>query len=51
MSARGSLADPLSDADIENKLRECIHTGGNSCDPDKLMEAVWRLEQLPASPA
>ena len=47
MSARGSLADPLSDADIENKLRECIHTDGNSCDPGKVIEAVWRLEQLP----
>ena len=47
MSAWGSLADPLSDADIENKLRECIHTDGNSCDPGKVIEAVWRLEQLP----
>ena len=47
MSARGSLADPLSDADIENKFRECIHTDGNSCDPDRVIEAVWRLEQLP----
>jgi 2-methylcitrate dehydratase PrpD len=47
MSARGSLADPLSDADIENKLRECIHIDGNSCDPGKVIEAVWRLEQLP----
>jgi len=47
MSARGSLADPLSDADIENKLCECIHTDGNSCDPDNLIESVWRLEQLP----
>jgi 2-methylcitrate dehydratase PrpD len=47
MSARGSLSDPLSDADIENKLRECIHIDGNSCDPDKLIEAVWHLEQLP----
>ncbi len=47
MSARGSLADPLSDADIENKLRECIQTDGNSSDPSKIIDAVWRLEQLP----
>lgn len=47
MSARGSLADPLSDAEIENKLRECIHTDGNLCDPGKVIDAVWRLESLP----
>jgi hypothetical protein len=28
MAARGSLADPLSDLDIEAKLRECARLGG-----------------------
>ena len=47
MPARGSLADPLSDADIEDKLRECIRPGGAASDPDKIIDAVWRLEALP----
>ncbi len=46
MSARGSLANPLSDADIENKLRECARSGEARCDPERLIEAVWRLETL-----
>jgi hypothetical protein len=47
MSARGSLAAPLSDADIEAKLRECARSGEARCDPERLIEAVWRLETLP----
>ena len=47
MSARGSLAAPLSDADIETKLRECARSGEARCDPERLIEAVWRLETLP----
>jgi 2-methylcitrate dehydratase PrpD len=47
MSARGSLANPLSDRDIETKLRECARSGEAKCDPERLIEAVWRLETLP----
>jgi 2-methylcitrate dehydratase PrpD len=47
MSARGSLANPLSDADIETKLHECARSGEAKCDPERLIEAVWRLETLP----
>ncbi len=47
MSARGSLAAPLSDADIEAKLHECARSGEARCDPERLIEAVWRLETLP----
>jgi 2-methylcitrate dehydratase PrpD len=46
MSARGSLANPLSDRDIETKLRECARSGEARCDPERLIEAVWRLETL-----
>src|SRR6266850_1764750 len=47
MSARGSLANPLSDGDIETKLRDCARSGEAKCDPERLIEAVWRLETLP----
>jgi 2-methylcitrate dehydratase PrpD len=47
MSARGSLANPLSDADIEAKLRECARSGETKWDPERLIEAIWRLETLP----
>jgi 2-methylcitrate dehydratase PrpD len=45
-SPRGSLADPLSDRDIEAKLRECLKTGGSDWDADRVIETVWRLEAL-----
>jgi 2-methylcitrate dehydratase PrpD len=47
MHARGSLANPLSDADIETKLRECARSGETRWNPDRLIEAVWRLETVP----
>jgi hypothetical protein len=46
MEARGSLADPLSDADIEAKLRACLRLGGADWDADAVIEAVWRLDGL-----
>jgi 2-methylcitrate dehydratase PrpD len=46
MAARGSLADPLSDLDIEAKLRECARLGGTTWNADAIIEDVWRLDAL-----
>ena len=45
--ARGSLARPLSDADIEKKLRDCVREGSPECDSDAVIAAVWALEREP----
>jgi 2-methylcitrate dehydratase PrpD len=46
MNARGSLAEPLSDADIESKLRAALMPGGSDWDGDGIIDAVWRLDEL-----
>src|SRR6195952_3292552 len=46
MAARGSLADPLSDHDIEAKLRDCARLGGTEWNADAVIENVWRLDAL-----
>jgi hypothetical protein len=46
MAARGSLADPLSDRDIEAKLRACARLGGTGWNADAVIEDVWRLDAL-----
>ncbi|HTF75156.1 MAG TPA: MmgE/PrpD family protein, partial [Bradyrhizobium sp.] len=46
MAARGSLADPLSDFDIEAKLRDCSRLGGTAWSADTVIEGVWRLDAL-----
>jgi 2-methylcitrate dehydratase PrpD len=46
MNARGSLAEPLSDADIESKLRAGLMLGGSDWDGDGIIDAVWRLDEL-----
>jgi 2-methylcitrate dehydratase PrpD len=43
--ARGSLARPLSDADLEAKLRECARGGFAECDSERVIEAVWTLDR------
>lgn len=43
-SPRGSQAAPLSDSDIEAKLRDGIRTGRSDWDADRVIDAVWRLE-------
>jgi 2-methylcitrate dehydratase PrpD len=45
-AARGSLKAPLSDADIETKLRELCRWGASGCDPQPLVDALWSLETL-----
>ena len=46
MAARGSLADPLSDFDIEVKLRDCSRLGGTAWSAGTVIEDVWRLDAL-----
>jgi hypothetical protein len=46
MTAKGSLADPLSDHDIEAKLRDCARLGGTDWDMDRVIDDVWRLDTL-----
>jgi 2-methylcitrate dehydratase PrpD len=46
MAAKGSLADPLSDLDIEGKLRECFRLSGTAWDADVIIGDVWRLDEV-----
>jgi 2-methylcitrate dehydratase PrpD len=46
MAAKGSLADPLSDRDIEAKLREGARLGGTGWNADAIIADVWRLDAL-----
>ncbi len=43
-NARGGEARPLSDADLEEKLRDLAIFGGSGCDPQPLIDAVWALD-------
>lgn len=44
-TARGSLARPMSDSEIENKLRELCHYGKSGIDASPLIDAIWSFEQ------
>jgi hypothetical protein len=44
--AKGSLQDPLSDQEIELKLRELVNYGKPSFNPDALIDSIWKLEKL-----
>jgi 2-methylcitrate dehydratase PrpD len=44
LAARGSIEDPLSDRDIENKLRQSAALSGTAWDADRVIDAVWRLD-------
>jgi len=46
MHARGSLENPLSDAELEGKLRESARRNGGKWAVDRIIESVWRLETL-----
>jgi hypothetical protein len=43
--ARGSLKRPLSDADIETKLRDCVRDGSPAYNSEAVIEAVWQLDR------
>ena len=42
--ARGSTGRPMSDADIEDKLRTLCAGGGSGIDPQPLIDAVWSID-------
>ena len=46
IAARGSQSDPLSDGDLEAKLRAGLRQGGSSWDGERTISAVWRLDEL-----
>ncbi len=43
-AARGSLGNPLSDAELETKLRTLCGYGRSGVDANRLIDAVWTLE-------
>ena len=43
--ARGSLARPLSDSELEAKLRDLAAHGAPGIDAGRLIEAVWAMDQ------
>ncbi len=46
MHARGGIENPLSDSDIENKLRECAALGRSRWDAERIIDAVWALDEF-----
>ncbi len=45
--AHGSLNNPLSDSEIEAKVRDLAAMGGSGCDMNGIIKAVWALDKLP----
>ena len=45
--AHGSLENPLSDAEIEGKVRDLAAMGKSGCDMDGIIKSVWALDKLP----
>ena len=45
IDARGSLARPMSDAEIEAKVRGEARRGSPGCDVERVIAAVWGLDQ------
>jgi len=43
--ARGAVGRPLSDQDLEDKVRNLCAYGQSGIDPEPLIQAVWALEQ------
>ena len=41
---RGSEAQPLSDTDIETKVRDCAAAGSPDCDVQRVIDLVWNLD-------
>jgi 2-methylcitrate dehydratase PrpD len=44
VSPRGGRAAPLTDSNLEAKLREGVRTGRSDWDADRVIDAVWRLD-------
>jgi 2-methylcitrate dehydratase PrpD len=45
-NARGSAALPLTDAEIEAKLRDEAHRGAPDVDAGRLIAAIWAMDRL-----
>lgn len=43
--ARGAIARPLTDSELETKLRELCAYGGSGCDASRLIDAIWNLDR------
>jgi 2-methylcitrate dehydratase PrpD len=46
-AARGSLQKPMTDADLEAKVRDLVTLAGTGLEPDRVIAAVWELDQAP----
>jgi 2-methylcitrate dehydratase PrpD len=44
--AKGSLKDPLTDSDLEQKLRDLVAYGKPGYDPEPLIDQIWAIEKL-----
>jgi hypothetical protein len=44
--ARGSIARPLSDHELEGKLRDLSAYGAPGIDAGRLIDGIWTLDQL-----
>jgi 2-methylcitrate dehydratase PrpD len=44
--ARGAIERPLTDAELETKLRDLCTYGGSQCDPEPLIAAIWAMENM-----
>ncbi len=49
--ARGSLGRPLTDAELDAKLRDLRAYSGARIDPAPLIDALWRMDQAPDAAA
>ncbi len=44
-NARGSTEHPLSDREIEEKVRDLARRGAPGCDVGKVIDAIWHLDE------
>jgi 2-methylcitrate dehydratase PrpD len=45
MHARGSLQRPMTDAQIEKKVRDLASVGCPACDVGRVIDAIWELDR------
>jgi len=51
-AARGSPANPMSDAELSEKFRQCAAWGGLSpAQTQAVLDAVWKIETQASGPA
>jgi 2-methylcitrate dehydratase PrpD len=44
--ARGAIDRPLSDTELETKLKDLCAYGRSGCNPEPLIDAIWSLENM-----